>query len=245
MSVAVKNVSNERVNDKFNLSLINPKLKTLYQYTDRFIEHIMGRNDLIIRQVIDSDELYLLSEARKAIYKQHASYFSQFYTNDYFIDDKDYSSYLFACYFQGEIVGTQRIATYPFEVCQYISDEALSHFLAHDYKDKYIEFSRLAVNKDYGLGKGVAHILNVVAGILVTMSIKKSHYITYSKPKLKRKAANFEKEVITFTIPDRNNEEYELYQSDTLIGMSRLLGIDKQPGLSLFDSINHVMMNGK
>ncbi|WP_298770072.1 hypothetical protein [uncultured Shewanella sp.] len=242
MGIPVKKLSNEKVSDNFDLKLINPKLECLYQYTDHFTRRIMGRKDLLIRQVIDSDELYLLSEARKKIYKKHADYFSQFYNNDYFIDDKDYSSYLFACYFQGEIVGTQRIATYPFEVCQYINNEALSAFLEDDFKEKYIEFSRLAVNNDYGLGRGVAHALNVVAGILVTMSIKKSRYITYSKPKLKRKEANFGEEVLTFTIHERGNEQYELYKADTLIGMSQLLGIDKQPGLSLFDSINNVMM---
>ncbi|WP_299494400.1 hypothetical protein [uncultured Shewanella sp.] len=245
MSIAVKKVNDDKVNDEFNLNLINPNVDRLYRYTDNLTQKIIGRKDLIIRQVTNGSDLYLLSEARKKIYAKHASYFSQFYNNDFFIDDKDYSSYLFACFFKGEIVGTQRIATYPFEVCQYINNKALSAFLGCDFQNNYIEFSRLAVNQDYGLGHGLAHALNVVAGILVTMSIKKSQYITYSKPKLKRKAANFDDDVIAFTISERENEKYELYKANTLISMSQLLGIAKQPGLSLYESINNVMMDEK
>jgi len=241
MEVCDKN----EVHNDFILSCINSELDKLYQYTDMLTNKIIGSNDIVIRQIVDNDELYLLSEARKNIYKKHASYFSQFYNDDYYIDEKDYSSFLFACYYQGDIIGTQRIATHPFEVSKFIQHKDLCRFLGEDYQQTYIEFSRLAVNSDLGLGKGVAHALNVVAGILVSMSIKKSKYITYSKPKLKREAADFGSDVIAFTIKERENEQYELYKSDILMGLSKLLAIPKEPDLSLYDSIYNVMMNNK
>ncbi|MCL1126872.1 hypothetical protein [Shewanella surugensis] len=245
MNIAIETCENDEVYDAVNLNLINSELDKLYQYTDVLTQKFIGKDKVTIRQVVNNNDLYLLSEARKIIYKKHASYFSQFYDKDYYIDEKDYSSYLFACYYQGEIIGTQRIATYPFEVSKFIEHEDLCQFLGDDYQDTYIEFSRLAVNSDYGLGKGVAHALNVVSGILVGMSINRSKYITYSKPQLKRQAANFGSDVITFTIKERENEQYELYKSDILMGLSQLLAIPKEPHLSLYDSIKNVMMNDK
>lgn len=245
MNTAMEMRKRNEVYDTVNLSLINSKLDKLYQYTDMLTRKFIGHDKVTIRQVVNENDLHLLSKARKLIYKKHANYFSELYDEDYYIDEKDYSSYLFACYYQGEIIGTQRVATHPFEVSKFIKHESLCQFLGSDYQDHYIEFSRLAVNSDYGLGKGVAHALNVVSGILVGMSIKRSKYITYSKPKLKREAANFGNDVISFTIKERENEQYELYKSDILMGISKLTAIQKEPDLSLYDSIQNVIMNHK
>ena len=195
-----------------------------YHFFDQALAKFTNNPEIKIRQVVDHEELIQLSDARKRMYGQRDEYFKRFYENDLYIDQKDLDSYLFACFYKGEIVGIQRISHTPFEIENYLDNETLEGYLGQNYKDRYVEFSKLLVDKEVRI-PNLANALGVIGGTLVAIVTGKDNYVTYSKPHLKRKNLDLDVDNVTFKIPSRNNDDYQLFKGTMSKDIQRLFSI--------------------
>lgn len=125
------------IDENYNLYNQLKDISTYYQFFDFVTNRFTGNKDISIRQIVDEEELALLSEARKKMYDKHSNYFKKLYQDDVYIDDIDYRSYIFACYYQGEIIGTQRATRFPFEVSNYLNTYAINQFLGNNFQSNY------------------------------------------------------------------------------------------------------------
>lgn len=212
------------INEKYNIYNKIEDISTYYRFFDFITHKFTGNNDISIRQIVDKQDLSLLSEARKRMYGKHDDYFKNLYNDDIYIDKMDYRSYIFACYYQGEIIGTQRATVYPFEINAYLNTSEINQFLGNDYQNNYVEFSRLLVDRDAKV-KNLSNMLGFVTGSLIALTTKIENYITYSKPRLKRKSLDFSADTIQFQINDRNDEIYELYKGSMINDIRRIFSI--------------------
>jgi hypothetical protein len=203
--------------EDFNLFLKSPHIDRYYYYFNKLIQKMLGNDKITIRQVVTEQDFSDLSKARIRMYGQRDDYLSSMYRNGNTIDDRDLSAYVFACYLDGEIIGSQRLTPQKFEVKQYIDNEALVAFLGVDYNEHYVEFSRLVADKNSGV-KGVANALVMVSAAIVILTTKYNRLISYSRPKvdMQIKAFSIDNEIIRFNIKERNNNEYILYKKDML-----------------------------
>lgn len=225
------------VNEDFNLYKSNQDITSYYQFYDHFVRQFSKNNDIYIRQITELEDLKQLSEARKRMYSKYDDYLSKLYQGQYFIDELDLNSYLFACFHKGEIVGIQRASLHPYEVSNYISDKRLTEYFGPDYKSRYVEFSRLLVDKHARI-RGVSSLLGFVAGSLVSLSKGYENYFTYSKPRLRRKNIDFDENVLTFKIPERNNSDYQIFKGSLSHDIKRIFSVGG-------DSYNEVISNFK
>ena len=212
------------INPEFNLYKKIPDIATYYRFFDFVTHKFTGNNEISIRQIVEKQDLSLLSESRKRMYGKHDEYFKNLYKDDVYLDEMDYRSYIFACYYQGDIIGTQRATAYPFEINSYLNTSEINQFLGNDYQNNYVEFSRLLVDKDAKV-KNLSNMLGFVTGSLIALATKTENYITYSKPRLKRKSLDFSTDTIQFQINDRNNEIYELYKGSMINDIKRIFSI--------------------
>ena len=212
------------VNPKFDLYNKIENISEYYSFFDNLTEKLLGTNELKIRQIIAKEDLKTLSKARKRMYGQREEYFSSLYEGEYLIDEMDLNSYLFACYYKGEIIGIQRAAHFPFEVANHINAHELTKFLGKNYKDDVIEFSRLVVDKATKV-KGLANVLGFVTGSLVAIHTGIDQYITYSKPQLKRQSVSFDEEYLPFHIVSREEIKYELYKGSLTKNINSIFNV--------------------
>ncbi len=229
------------IKPEFNLYDKIEDIATYYRFFDFITHKFTGNSEITIRQIIDKHDLSLLSEARKRIYGKHDEYFKKLYKDDVYLDDMDFRSYIFACYYQGEIIGTQRATVYPFEVNSYLNTSEINQFLGNDYQNNYVEFSRLLVDKDAKV-KNLSNMLGFVTGSLIAIATKTENYITYSKPKLKRKSLDFSSDTIQFQINDRNDDIYELYKGSMINDIRRIFSIKGEDTESTLENFKAFIM---
>jgi hypothetical protein len=217
-------INKKDVSEKYHLNLTIKDIDIYYNFFDDIAEYIVGSNEVRIRQVTNHDELIKLSSARKRMYGKRDNYFSSLYSGEYYLDSTDYKSYIFACYYRGEIVGIQRASDHDFEIKQYIDDQSLCRYLGDNFSDNYLEFSRLVVDKDVPL-KGIANALSFVTGSMIALATEYDNYMTYSKPKLRRKSLDLEKKTLSFSINSRDNNVYELYKGTVSKDIGRVFSV--------------------
>ncbi len=223
MKEAVSNIMNR---EDFNLNKNSPHIEMYYEYLNSFVKKMLGNDRISIRQVITDEDFAELSDARIRMYGQRDEYLSSMYPDGKATDESDLHAYVFACYLDGKIIGSQRLTPNNFEVKQYINEDALVAFLGGEYHYNYVEFSRLVVDKESKI-KGVANALVMVAGTIVALTTQYNRLVSYSRPKVNTqiKAFSIDNEVIRFNIKERNNNEYILYKKDMLDQFRSIFGL--------------------
>lgn len=232
------------VNSEFNLYKKIENISEYYSFFDNLTEKLLGTSELKIRQIIDKEDLKTLSQGRERMYGQREEYFSSLYEGEYLIDEMDLNSYLFACFYKGEIIGIQRAAHFPFEVANHINAHELTKFLGKNYKDDVIEFSRLVVDKNTKF-KGLANVLGFVTGSLVAIHTGKDQYITYSKPQLKRKSVSFDDEYLPFHIVSREEIKYELYKGSLTKNINSIFNVKGDTPKDTIDNFKEKILASK
>ena len=232
---------NNGIDSKYNLYNKIENISSYYQFFDFFTRKFTGNNEISIRQIIYKEDLEQLSEARKRMYEKRDDYFKSLYKTDTYLDEMDYRSYIFACYHNGEIIGTQRATGYPFEVNNYLNTSEINQFLGNDFQNNYVEFSRLLIDKDAKI-KNLSNMMGFVTGSLIALSTHIENYITYSKPRLKRKALDFSSDTIQFQITQRNDDIYELYKGSMIKDIQRIFSIKGEDTESTLDNFKNFIL---
>ncbi|MFA0057694.1 hypothetical protein [Vibrio echinoideorum] len=190
------------------------------------------------------DDFVELSEFRKLVYKDKNEALLLSYGSGYFIDDLDLKSVVFGFYYLGSLIGVQRVSKCQFEILDFIDYSHLNQFLGYNFENEYVEYSRLAVKKTKGINsRFVAHSLAMASSlsIMLTMRIIKS--ITYTKSRLKRKNIEFSKDELTFTIPERGDDEYILFKADMLKAMCKEMDVEFTDEKSTYLYISNLINN--
>lgn len=188
----------------------------IYRFFDEWIQAKCGSTKVKVRQVVTPDEFAALSDARLRLYGQRKSYYKSFFGESTGLDSYDSRSYIFAFYYDGEIVGTQRITPYPHEAANYIEGALLQQFVGRNYRESCVEFSRLVVDKKAPV-KGIAEALASTGGVLVAFNTSYTQYVTYVKPRMANGFSQdsfFGRESIYFQIKERGSHYYALYKGD-------------------------------
>lgn len=231
----------ESIQSDFNLYNKIENISEYYKFFDLITYQLTGNKDIKIRQIVEKQDLQLLSEARKRMYGKRDEYFKKLYKNDLFIDEVDYRSYIFACFLNGEIIGTQRASGYPFEVNSYINSKDISDLLGINYQEDYLEFSRLLIDKDAKINN-LSNILGFVTGSFIALSSDSDKYITYSKSKLKRKSLTLSERTIKFKISERNEDEYELFMGSMIEDIRKIFSIKGENSHSVISGFRKLIL---
>ncbi|MFW7523804.1 hypothetical protein ACODM8_06650 [Vibrio ostreicida] len=209
-----------------------------YMVKNQFVE-----KDVAVKLISSEEELNQLSALRGKVYSQKNESIISCYQDNLLLEKDDFDAYIFAFFFNGKMVASQRIRMFPFEVCHYIEEQKLTSFLGEDFKDNYIEYSRLIVDNVHGLSsRMVAHCLAVISStsILIPMGIQRA--ITYTKPRMKRKNINFSNENIDFFIEERA-QTYHLFKVNIIDDIIKRLKLEITNPQEVIDFISQRIDN--
>jgi N-acyl-L-homoserine lactone synthetase len=211
--------------------ITNPhKREQAYHFLDELFHSHYGTNKIRVRQLVSPDELIELSDARLRLYSQRKKYYDSLFGNTCALDETDSRSYIFAIYYDGQIIGTQRVTPYPHESSLYIPREKLTAFVNAGYPRNCVEFSRLIIDKMSPI-KTAVNALASTAGAMVALNTPYSHYITYVKPRLQERFSQFtfDQDALPFKIPSRGEHLYALYKGNLLSAIIDFFKIDCRP----------------
>lgn len=202
----------------------------IYSFYDSMLQDKCQSDKVKVRQVITDAQFSELSRARIRLYGQRKKYYETLFGGAVGLDEYDLKSYVFAFYYDDEIIGTQRITPHPHEAGKYIERELLKRFVGQSYVHDCVEFSRLIVDKNSPV-KGVVDALASTGGSLVALNTDFSKYITYVKPRLTGKFSSFsfDPACIYFQIKERGDHHYALYKGDLLATVIDFFGLDCCP----------------
>jgi hypothetical protein len=146
-------------------------------------------------------------------------------------DSYDARSSIYAAWIGDVAVATIRLTPFPFETMKYINEEKLMQFLGHDYKETYLEWSRLLVDPDTK-NIQIMPALLIYAGMKALTNSHYKRYFGYTKPLVRRLMQKFciENDMLEFSIPSRNNNKYLLLKGNFLRDFWNL--VDKDFSLS-------------
>ena len=202
----------------------------VYSFFDDLYKKHYGVDGIKVRQIVELDDLEVLSEARIRLYGQRKKYYETLFGEACGLDLIDRYSYIFAIYLNGQIVGTQRITPFPHESARYIPDQALKVFAGRGYPDRYVEFSRLIIDKNAPV-KDLVTALSSMAGTLVALNTGYRNYITYVKPRLHGRFSqfSFDHEYLPFQIPERGEHVYALFKGNLLSAVIDFFNLGCRP----------------
>lgn len=203
---------------------------SIYGFYDSMIQDKCQSDKVKVRQVVTESQFSELARARIRLYAQRKKYYETLFGSAAGLDEYDPRSYVFAFYYDDEIIGTQRITPYPHEVGEYIERELLKRFAGQRYMHDCIEFSRLIVDKNSPV-TGVVDALASTGGSLVALNTRFNKYITYVKPRLTGKFSSFsfDQACIYFQIKARGDHHYALYKGDLLAAVIDFFGLGCSP----------------
>lgn len=130
-------------------------------------------------------------------------------------DSDEERSSVYAVWFKDVPIATIRLTPYPFETLKYVEEKQLGAFLGEDYKENYLEWTRLLVDHDFKIPHVMPALL-AYAGMKVLTGSGHQKYLGYTKPIIRRlmKKFNIDSETLEFTIPSRENNRYLLLKGD-------------------------------
>lgn len=206
----------------------------IYSFYDSVLQDMCQSDKVKVRQVITPAEFIELSRARYRLYGQRKVYYKTLFgdavDDTVCLDEYDPRSYVFACYYDGEIIGTQRITPFPHESGEFISHADLVKFSGPNYENECVELSRLIVDKHSPV-KNVVNALAMTGASLVALQGGYKTFITYVKPRLAPKFDSFvfDQDGIFFQIPARGEHYYALYKGDLLPSVTPFFGLESCP----------------
>lgn len=187
-----------------------------YQFFDKILQNKLSSKNVKIRQAVSPSDFQKVSEARIRMYSQRKRYYQTLFGDSTGLDEVDYRSFVFYLMDGDKIVGVHRVTPAPYEVSKYIPGEMLTSFIGLDYKEHYVEFSRLVVDKDFHM-EGAVQALGCTVSALITINTQFSKYITYAKPRLKESSFDMiGDDGLYFEIPERGAHIYSLYKGNLL-----------------------------
>ncbi|MEO4017444.1 hypothetical protein [Pseudomonas rossensis] len=144
----------------------------IYSFYDSVLQGLCQSDKIKVRQVITLAQFIELSRARHRLYGQRKVYYKTLFgdavDDTVCLDEYDPRSYVFAFYYDGEIIGTQRITPFPHESGEFIKHEELVKFSGPNYEGECVELSRLIVDKHSPV-KNVANGLAMTGASLVAL----------------------------------------------------------------------------
>ncbi|UZE26918.1 hypothetical protein AB3464_03395 [Pseudomonas asplenii] len=203
-------------------------------FYDSVVQEHCQSDKVSVRQVVTPEQFSELSRARYRLYGQRKVYYRTLFGDSVdetvCLDEYDSRSYVFACYYDGDIIGTQRITPFPHESGEYIEHQRLLKFSGPGYEKTCVELSRLIVDKHAPV-KNVVTALAMTGASLVALLGGYRTFITYVKPRLapKFESSVFDQDGILFQIPARGEHYYALYKGELLPSVTPYFGLDQCP----------------
>lgn len=228
--------SNEAALPSANMQLVKDDSAgaAIYNFYDSVLQGLCQSDKVKVRQVITPAQFIELSRARHRLYGQRKVYYKTLFgdavDDTVCLDEYDPRSYVFAFYYDGEIIGTQRITPFPHESGEFIKHEELVKFSGPNYENECVELSRLIVDKHSPV-KNVVHGLAMTGASLVALQGGYKTFITYVKPRLAPKfdSVVFDQDGILFQIKARGDHYYVLYKGDLLPLVTPFFGLESCP----------------
>lgn len=126
-------------------------------------------------------------------------------------DEYDDRSLIFAISYNNSMIASIRATPYPFETLNYIDQSRLTDFLGPDWRNSYLEWSRLLVDTSFKL-KRLVNLLTIYAGLYILTNTNYMNYFGYARPRVKRILSRFRlsDNALSFMIPNRGTHEYLL-----------------------------------
>lgn len=238
---ALPSASMQLVNDE-------PAGSAIYNFYDSVLQDLCQSDKVKVRQVVTPAQFSELSRARNRLYGQRKVYYKTLFGNSVddtvCLDEYDPRSYVFGFYYDGEIIGTQRITPFPHESGEFISHEQLVQFSGPNYEHDCVELSRLIVDKHSPV-KNVVNGLAMTGASLVALQGGYRKFITYVKPRLAPKFDSFvfDQDGIFFQIKARGEHYYALYKGDLLPSVTPFFGLQSCPAdlMDIDDLIRHTL----
>jgi hypothetical protein len=193
------------------------------------IQTICDSKDIDIRQIATYEEYAELKKSRLRMYSERDSYYDKLIEADGG-EFHDANSYLFAAYYGGEIVGSIRLTTYPFEVCRYVDNASLALYLERNFENRYLEMSRLVIARKCPVRR-LSRALIIYSGLITSLLTNFEKYIAIARPEVKKKSFQFqlESDALQVQIEERSKHPYELikgsFVSDFYVIMSNNIDI--------------------
>lgn len=183
----------------------------------------MAGKELVFKKLESDCEKAELGLFRLQIYQQKRPYLLRELSSNG-LDIFDEKAYNFAAFEQGQLCAAVRLLPFPFESSSFFSHEELELFLGKTYQKQYLEFSRLLVqNKDSSLKLTKAIILFAGLKTLEQGFYQKYfYYQTKSAKRLVRKLNPEHLSALSFQIPQRGPQIYELFRGDFLSSLNTL-----------------------
>lgn len=206
----------------------------IHAFYDSVLQEHCQSDKVKVRQVVTPEQFYELSRARYRLYGQRKVYYRTLFGDSVdetiCLDEYDSRSYVFACYYDGEIIGTQRITPFPHESGEYIEHQRLVQFSGPDYEKECVELSRLIVDKHAPVGNVVTALAMTGASLVALLGGYRT-FITYVKPRLapKFESSVFDQDGILFKIPARGDHYYAVYKGELLPSVTPYFGLDQCP----------------
>ncbi len=101
-------------------------------FYDSVVQEHCQSDKVSVRQLVTPEQFSELSRARYRLYGQRKVYYRTLFGDSVdetvCLDEYDSRSYVFACYYDGDIIGTQRITPFPHESGEYIEHQRLLKF---------------------------------------------------------------------------------------------------------------------
>lgn len=121
---------------------------TVEDITNYFYSNLTIYNSqkICFSEVVNEEELEKVMELRRKVYNKTNQYMLNEF--DSAIDTFENRSRIYAAWLDGSPVASIRLTPYPFETMKFIDEEKLSQFLGYDFKENYLEWSRLIVDAD-------------------------------------------------------------------------------------------------
>ncbi|BBP77800.1 MULTISPECIES: N-acyl amino acid synthase FeeM domain-containing protein [Pseudomonas] len=206
----------------------------IYSFYDSVLHEHCQSDKVSIRQIVTPQQFSELSRARYRLYGQRKVYYRTLFGDSVdetvCLDEYDARSYVFACYYDGEIIGTQRITPFPHESGEFIDHQRLLAFSGPGYENECVELSRLIVDKHAPV-RNVVSALAMTGASLVALLGGYKTFITYVKPRLAPKfdSSVFDQDGILFQIKARGDHYYALYKGDLLPSVTPFFGLEQCP----------------
>lgn len=215
--------------------LSNSELLVKNPQTDELIEaminmlccHLIREEDSKIQGTLRFNEVKTPAEWSKVIDLRLKVYQK---TNQYMLnelvsgtDEYESRSSVYAAWIGDAPVATIRLTPYPFETTKYIEEEKLIQFLGEDYRETYLEWSRLLVDPDNKIMRLMPALI-VYAGMQALIKSHYKKYFGFTKPIVRRLMQKFciAGDTLEFSIPSRENNHYLLLKGDFLTDFWRL-----------------------
>ncbi|MED7789589.1 hypothetical protein [Francisella sp. 19X1-34] len=189
--------------------------KNQYDFFDDLVFQKTGDQNLKIR-LISENKFSEVSKARQELYANREKYFLKtLFENNRMLDSIDRRSFIFAAFYNNQIIGLHRHTPAPFEVYKYIEKNRLDSFLGSKNKDSFIEMSRLVIDRKSPI-KYLQYHLTCIGTEIIRINTNFKNFITFVKPRLMKYAFPDlgGDDFLNFRIPERKNNEYVLIKGN-------------------------------